>query len=388
MLRPLLRRRSRSRPPGAPAAARAVVSADLVDQSRSLWSQVPLPAPGREGMPTLPRVDPEVPDTEFTRKLNCGAWDALAALWPALDPSQRITVVYAISRVPLPPGFGASCRAPSDWLVAMALVSGRESLLSRAAVDGRQWTAAWNSPHALLPDGLEDAPAAAWVERARKSETGRHSLRHAALQSPASETMPFDLVWELARPLTPETVDAVVSHPHATGEALLVASETAYLSPDARARLALLPQFPAERVPRLYREARLEDLRPLLQSTIPRARLLELLEQPLRRNVSRELVVSQPHARAIALDLDASTPALTALFLGLDLARDTELRDAALRSGRVGARRATAAAACDPAVLAQLAHDSDPQVRATAAQRVLDALSPTDRAHDDEEIPL
>ena len=78
----------------------------------------------------------------------------------------------------------------------------------------------------------------------------------------------------------------------------------------------------------------------------------------------------------------ASTAALTTLFLGLDLARDTELRDAAMRSRRVEVRRATAAAACDPSVLAALADDPDPDVRATAARRVLDALSPTDLIDD------
>lgn len=388
MPRPLLRRRSRPRTPNAPACARTAVSSALVDQSRYLWSQVSPPAPGDDAVPTLPRVGPDVSTAEFASRLMRGDWDELAAVWPALDPSQRITVVYAVSRVPLPPGIIASHHAPSDWLVAMALVSGREGLLSRAGVDARQWTTAWQSPHALLPDGLHDGPASGWVERARTSESSRHSLRRAALQSAAGEEMPFDLVWELARPLTRETVDAVVSHPDVTVEALLAVSQTTHLSPGARARLALSARFAADRVPDLYREARLEDLEPLLRATIPRARLLALLEQPLRRGMSRELVLSQPHARAIALDLDASTPALTALFLGLDLARDIELRDAALRSGRVEARRATAAAAGDPAVLAELARDPDPQVRATAAQRVLDALSPTDRAHDDEEIPL
>ena len=85
--------------------------------------------------------------------------------------------------------------------------------------------------------------------------------------------------------------------------------------------------------------------------------------------------------------MTASTAALTALFSGLDVTRDTKLRDAALASRRVEARRALAAAVTDPAVLATLADDPDPDVRATAARRVLDALSPTDLTDDlDEEL--
>jgi hypothetical protein len=52
-----------------------------------------------------------------------------------------------------------------------------------------------------------------------------------------------------------------------------------------------------------------------------------------------------------------------------------------MQSERPQPRRALAATVNDPQVLAALATDSDAKVRATAARRVLDALSPTDPHH-------
>jgi hypothetical protein len=338
-------------------------------------------------MPTLPRVGPEVPTRDLAGWLTARAWDAIAARWPALDPSQRITVVYAISGVPVPPGFSSSGSTPTDWLVAMVLVSQRHGLLSGANLAGRQWAAAWTDPQSLMPEGLADTTAQTWVAYADRCETSRHTLRRAALQSSAAPAMPFDLVWDLARPLTRDTVGAVAGHPNATVEALVEAAEFRPLQPDALARLATSRQFPAERVPELYRDAEQQDAAPLVGSTISPSRLLQLLEQPLPRWLLRELVTSQRVSRQLAAKMTASTAALTALFSGLDVTRDTNLRDAALASRRVEARRALAAAVTDPAVLATLADDPDPDVRATAARRVLDALSPTDLTDDlDEEL--
>ena len=358
----------------------------LVALSRDLWSMVPaVAAPGPENVPTLPRVGPEVPTSRLVSWVNDRSWDVVAAHWPSLDPSQRITAIYAISGVPLPPGIGSRRQRPSDWLVAMALVSQRHALLAGADLDVRQWTTAWASPLTLLPTGVRTTPAADWLDHASTDKASRHILRRAALESHVVASLPFSLVWELARPLTQDTVGAVVAHPRASVEALVETAQFTPLPPEAVARLAANPLFPAERVPLLYADAEPGAAERLVRTSLTTARLLELIEQPLPPRLVRGLVANHSGACDVALAMKASTRALTALFIGLDVADDPVLRDAALRSRRVEARRALAAAAGDPALLAALADDHDEEVRAIAARRVLDALSPTDPTADLEE---
>jgi hypothetical protein len=263
----------------------------------------------------------------------------------------------------------------------MALVSRRIDLLSVSRLTGRQWQLAWTSPDRLLPATLRDTAAAAWLGRVSNDKPARHSLRRAALASTVSLTFPFDVVWDMAQPLTRDTVDAVAGHPEATVEALAAAGRFTPLSPRAKARLAVSPRYPAQQVPGLYRDANEETLAPLLAMPVAHDRLVDLLDQPLAPGAARALVRSQQASRTIAVRLEASLRVLTAVFDGLDISGDPGLCRSALNAARPEARRALAATVTDPTVLAALAGDPDADVRATAARRVLDALTPTDRHH-------
>jgi hypothetical protein len=366
------------------ASAAETPRPDLVHLSAELWRLVPPVDPDQPTHAPLPRVGDAIPGTVFTTWLNQGSWDDVAASWPALDPSQRTTVSYALSGVTLPPGYVVRRTPPTDWLVAMLLVSRRADRLADSKLTGRQWTLAWTSTSGLLPVNLRTGPAGAWLDQVVAGEPTRDSLRRAALSSAVGLTLPFGIVWDMAQPLTRDTVDAVAGHPQATVDALSEAARFTPLSPRAKARLATSPRYPAAQVPALYRHLGDDpnaQLKPLLEAEIPVDRLVDLLEQRFRRYVARALASSQRGSRIIASELTASTRVLTAVFDGIDVTRNPDVRDAAMQSERPQARRALAATVNDPQVLATLATDPDAEVRATAARRVLDALSPTDPHH-------
>lgn len=371
----------RLRRPATPATA----PTSLVQTSLALWALVPLPPTGSEDGPALPRVGPVVSTSLLLAWINAGQWDEVAARWPSLDPSQRVSTLYALNGTPLPPGYAPLNRVPSDWLVAMALISHRSPLLNDASVSLHQWETAWRSPVDLLPAGLRRSTAGDWARSVHVHALDRHQLRHTVLDGPRSRELPFGLVWEMAEPLTRHTAEAVSHHPDASTEALRAALEASPRSPQARARLAADRRFPAGDVVALYRAAEPEELGPLLDTTIPRRRLLALLEQRFDPSFLRSLVRSQKSSRSLAMAMRASAEALTALFQGLDVSSDAELCEAALSADRPEARCALAAAVTDPGVLARLAADPDPRVRELAARRVLAALAPTD---DEPRIPL
>ena len=363
------------------AAAAETTEPDLVDLSALLWRLVPPPGPDEPTDTPLPRVGQPVPASVFTAWLNHGSWDEVAASWPALDPSQRTTVAYALSGVTLPPGYLIPSIPPTDWLVAMTLVSRRVELLAGSGLTGRQWTLAWTSAARLLPSGLRTGPAGTWLGRVGRDMPTRHSLRRAALSTELSLTLPFDVVWDMAQPLTRDTVDAVAGHPAATVDALAAAGRFTPLSPRAKAHLAVSPLYPAAEVPPLYTDADKDMLGPLLAAEIPHGRLVDLLDQTFPRPVAKAIAASQQASHRVAGRLTASTRVLTAVFDGLDVTKDPDLCDRALQARRPEPRRALAATVTDPQVLATLAADPDDEVRATAARRVLDALTPPDRHH-------
>lgn len=349
----------------------------LIQQSATLWHQLPLPTLTAEPPSAPPHIG-GVGTGVFTQWVNDSDWNTIAAYWPSLDASQRITTLYALADVPLPPGYGPRHIEPSDWLVAVALAEGRFWLLTKAAVGARQWALAWHEPRQLVPAGLRTTPLVDWLDRTCGDEVHRHNMRRAVLTSGTCHELPFELVWDMAQPLTDDTVEPVAAHPAATAEALAAVGAFRPLSPPTRARLAANPRYPADQVAGLYREAEAAAYEPLLDETLTPDRLVPLLSSRLPGDVAVRLVRSQSTARSIALRLTAPLEALVALFAGLDVSNDTELRDAALQSGRAEARQALATTINDAQALARLASDPDATVRSIAAQRVIEALHPND----------
>ena len=128
-------------------------------------------------------------------------------------------------------------------------------------------------------------------------------------------------------------------------------------------------------VPPLFPTADEELLEPLLGTQLSPGRLVALLEQPWQRDVRDLLVLSQPATERLVTRLDAPEAVLAAVFTAIDVDEVDRVRQAALACPRPGARAALARTSRDPAVLAALAADSHPTVRAAAAERVMGALA-------------
>lgn len=370
------------------ATALPSTTSSLVGFSADLWDLVPEINPKEPADTPLPRVGPSIGPEVLTPWINAGAWDHLAAVWPALDPRQRATVAYALGGVVLPPGYSPPSTPPTDWVLAMILISRRIGAPAGFRLSGRQWTLAWTSAQDLLPAELRTGRAGSWLDRASRDKHSRLSLRSAALSTRTSVSLPFEVVWDMARPLSRDTADVVAGHPHATADALAAVGHYARLSPRARARLAVSPLYPARRVPRLYVDADSEVLDPLLAAEIPHDRLVDLLDQGFPLPTASALAGSQAASRLIATRLTASTRVLRAAFDGLDITQHPDLCRGAMHARRPEARRALAATVNDSGVLATLAEDPDGRVRSIVARRILKALTqpvdPTEGLPDDD----
>ena len=346
-----------------PSAAR-----QLMEHSVTLWSAVPGPDSGPYDRP--PRVGPPVAEHSMEGLLRRSRAQTLAALWPSLSTDQRAAAVFACSSPPAPDG-----EEIPDWLLALLLAERQAALLRSVRLSARQWQLAWHDPVALLPVQLQSGPAGAWLRAAGQHPEQREHIRQAAVASPLAEPLPIALLMDMARPWGLGTMRAVTGHPHTPTDTLLEIAGMPSLPCDFRARLAVHPTFPVERVPSLYPDAAGAAVAAVASVKVSPPRLLALLGQPLQPAVARAFIRVLARPETLLAEKSASEQALVRVFTELDVNARPDLVEAALDSPYPAGRRALARTVDDAQVLVRLASDDDDETRALAARRVVLALA-------------
>lgn len=341
----------------------------LVELSVALWNTVPGPDAG--GYIRPPRVGPQVDESTLQGLVRRSRATTLAALWPSLSSDQRAAAVFACSSPPT----ARDGAAMMDWLLALLLADRQAALLGSIRLSARQWQWAWHDPLPLLPKELRDGPAGAWLRSCTQDSDQREHIRQAAAASPMAHRLPIGLLMDMARPWRLSTVRAVTRHPHTSTTALLEIAEMPSLPCDTRARLAVHPAFPVERVPLLYPDAGGAAVAGIVSVEVSPARLLALLDQPLQPALARAFIRVLRRPESLMAEKGASEQALVRIFTELDVNTLPHLVDAVLDSPHPAGRRALAHVVNDAQVLGWLASGDDSETRAIASRRVVQALA-------------